>query len=531
MPWGILCAARDAGRQSPSMPHPFRRHVAGGVLALMAAALASGCGGCKPKPEGHRGPIVLITLDALRADAVGAFGGPPGLTPALDALAREATWAGPAISSSSWTVPAMASLFTGLQPWRTQNWHGEAAVLEPELVTLPEALKGLGFATSGFYSNVWLRPRWGYEAGFDSFRYFREGKRAEAKLARLGSPENGRDPGPQFVWTHIFPPHAPYVRHDALLGRLPAGHPPLPRRVNVLDLEPWFDPAVPMPDEKVRLFRAAYQLNVAWADQVLARLIAALKRSGKWDETLLVVTSDHGEEFKECGQVEHGGNLCRALIEVPLIVKLPKGWQGPPLAIAAGERPATLRVRATLVEAAGGKVDPSTAPSLFHAAEGGVLSELYLGNGVNRVSYVEGDRQLVWEGRFAAAESDYYRVHAIDLGGTPATPPQTSPEVMHERLEEAFAKTPPLTGAPGMPPTWSLHRWIAAAAGTSMSSTSEPLDDPAARDALARRLKAAWVAANGPESPPGTRKGGAPALTDEEEAEMQSIGYAAGNRR
>jgi hypothetical protein len=511
------------------MPQPgSRTRRAALAAALTAASLAAGCRGCRQEGTGHRGPVVLVTLDALRADAVGAFGGPPGLTPALDALAKEATWAGPAVSASGWTVPSMAALFTGLQPWRNQNWHGQAAVLNPELLTLPEAMRGRGYETTGFYSNVWLRPAFGYNAGFDTFRYFREGRRAEGKLAQIGAPgEGGAAAKPQFVWAHIFPPHAPYLRHDELLGRLPAGHPPLPRRVSVLDLEPWFDPAVSLPPELEATFRAAYQLNVAWADRQLGRLVEALRRSGKWDDTLLVVTSDHGEEFKECGQVEHGGSLCRVLVEVPLIIKLPKGWSGPPLAIAAGERPGTVRVRATILEAVGGKPETFTAPSLFHGGAGGVLSELYLGNGVNRVSYVEGDRQLIWEGRFAPPEPDYYANHTLDLGGTVPTPPSTPPEAMHARLDDAFSRTLPLTGRNDLPPSFSLWRWPAVAAGDGMRARPVPLDEPAAMEAMARRLRQAWVAANGPERPPGTRNAKNPDLTPEEEAEIRALGYAA----
>ncbi|HEV8241267.1 MAG TPA: sulfatase [Thermoanaerobaculia bacterium] len=518
------------------MPHAHRRRLAGRALLLAAGAAAlaslSACSGCRGGGADHRGPIVLITIDALRADAVGVFGGPPKLTPALDALAREATWAGTAVAPSSWTVPSMASLFTGIQPWRNQNWHGDAAMLRPELVTIPEALKAQGFATSGFYTNAWLRPPFGYGAGFDTFKYFREGKRAEAVLARLGTPDAGQRAQPEFVWAHILPPHAPYVRRDALIGQLPDSPPPLPRRVSVLDLEPWFDPATPLPPEQARTLRAAYQLNVAWADHLVGRLLAALRKSGQWDDTLLVVTADHGEEFKECGQIEHGGNLCRSLVEVPLLVKLPKNWQGPPLALRRGDRPGTVRVRATLIEAAGGKSEPTTAPSLFHEDTGGVLSELYLGNGVNRISYVEDDRQLLWESHFAAPDADYFRVHTLDIGGVPAVAPRSTPDDLHARFEEAFGRTLPLTGRTELPPTLTLWQWTAPPPGSPpMTNVAVRVDDSAATDAMARRLKTAWVAANGAEAAPGKREGGRPQLTPEEEAEMKALGYAGGRKQ
>jgi hypothetical protein len=191
-----------------------------------------------------------------------------------------------------------------------------------------------------------------------------------------------------------------------------------------------------------------------------------------------------------------------------------------------------VRLRATLIEAAGGEPEADTAPSLFHEAPAGVLSELYLGNGVNRYSFVEGGRQLLWESRFAPDEPDYFRVHTLDLGGRPATPPATSPEALHARLEAAFGKVPPLTGRRETPPALSLWSWPAAPAGAPpMTSPSVRLDDPAATASLARRLRAAWLAANGGEAPPSELAAGTqPKLTPEEEAEIRALGYAAGRR-
>jgi hypothetical protein len=261
-----------------------------------------------------------------------------------------------------------------------------------------------------------------------------------------------------------------------------------------------------------------YRFNVAWADQLVGRLVAALRASGQWDRTLLVVTADHGEEFEEHGQSGHGGNLGRPLVEVPLIVKLPRDWPGPPLTLAAGARPATARLRATLVEAAGGVAEQGTAPSLFHAAPEGVLSELYLGNGVNRVSWVEGDLQLLWESRFAPPQPDYYRARLVSLGAAPPSPPPLPLAELTRRLEEAFAAVPPLAGRPDEPPVLALWRWTAGGV--------EPLDDARRRRELAGRLRAAWTAANGPDRARGKARGPGRELTPEEEAEMKALGYA-----
>lgn len=460
-----------------------------------------------PGHQAHQGPIVLITIDALRADVVGALGGPPKLTPNLDRLASEATWAGRAVSPSSWTVPSMGSLFTGLQPWSTQSWSGDRAVLQDRLVTLPEALKARGYRTSAFRSNHWLQQEYGYGQGFDSFRYLREGKRAESELAALKG-------GADFIWVHILPPHAPYVRRDPLLKQLPGAPEGLPQKVRPLDLEPYFDPDVPLPPEQAKVFKAMYELNAAWADAMLGRMLESLRRSGQWDRTLLVVTADHGEEFGECGQIAHGGNLCRQLVEVPLMVKLPKG-SGRKLAI--GTHPGTIGVRAMLIEAAGGQPEPATAPSLFKKTDG-VLSELYLGNGVNRFSYVEGDLQVLWESRFSRPEPDYYRARFEGIGGKPEPPLKEPSKFVFARLEDAFSRTFPLAGAKSEAPQLSLWRWTAQG--------MERMDDPAETQRMARKLRAAWIAANGPEKAPGRSTVAQPKLTPEEEAEMRALGYA-----
>jgi hypothetical protein len=490
------------------------------TIALCGLTLA-GALACRqvPRPQApvHRGPIVLITIDALRADTVAAFGGPPKVMPALTALAKEATWAGRAVSPSSWTVPSMAAIFTGFQPWRARSWANDRAVLDERFVTLPESLKQAGYRTAGFRSNHWLEAQFGYGQGFDTFRYLREGKRAERYLSELKG-------GADFVWIHILPPHAPYLRRDPLIDRLDEVPPDLPREVKPLDLEPYFDPAVKLPADKERTFRAMYRLNAAYADQMLARLLASLRQSGQWGKTLLVVTADHGEEFGENGQIAHGGNLGHVLVEVPLVIKLPQGFRRQ-LAMPASTRVANVRVAPTLIEAAGGTPEPGTAPSLFQplsAATQGALSELYLGNGVNRFSLVEGDLQLLWESRFAPPEPDYYRARYAGIGGQPQ-PPLTQPvDAIFGRLAKAFADVLPLSGRRGDPPKLTLVRWTPAGV--------QPVNDPNEVNRMARQLKATWLADNGAEVPPGASTGKQPKMTPKDEEDLKALGYVAGGK-
>jgi arylsulfatase len=491
------------------MARPLRAALPCLLLAL------GGCGSPKAPPS-HDGPIVLITIDALRADVIGALGGPAGLTPNLDALANEADWVGRAISSSSWTVPAMASLWTGLQPYRHQNWGGEAAVLREELETLPEALAGAGYTTLGFHANRWLDRPFGWAQGFQTFVPLREGKRAARELEALA-------PGKTFLWAHVLPPHAPYVRRDSFAAQVPADYREgLPDRLTPLDLEPWFDPARRLSDEERRRAWGLYLYNVAYADQRAGQLLKALRRGAQWDRSLVVVTSDHGEEFGEMGQVLHGGNLGRALLEVPLLVKWPKG-RSRRLAPAGGPI-ATQRLWATLRDALGlaASADPAVAPSLLAPAEWPVLSELYGQNGTNQFSLRSGDRQLLWTSRFAPAEPDFYRARLASLGGAPQPPLREAAAAVFARLDAAFARTPPLGGGGGAAPALELRRWLEDGA-------TAPIDDPAERDAMARRLRALWIERNGEDSPP-RRDGGLPTgMTPEDREKLRALGYVAGD--
>lgn len=435
----------------------------------------------------HDGPIVLVTFDSLRADAVGGLAGEGGLTPNLDALIRQADWSGRAIASSSWGMPSMASLLTGLRPWQHRVLRAEDRIA-PALLTLPEALQARGYETFGFTGEPMYSKEAGFGQGFDLLTRLGKGTEAGEKLRSAGSAGGGR----RFVWVHFSEPQAPYYRRPKLAARLGLRGRDLPYRVLPHHLAPFFDPAVPLPPELERRFRTMYRLNVAWADDRLGKLLKELRASGQWDRTLLVVTSTHGEELGEKGQILNGGNLGRQLIEVPLVVKLPSE-SGRKIVALRNQRVATARLWATLVEAAGGEVPPAQSPSLFRPAPpDAVLSELYLVNGTNRFSLVQGDDQLLWETRFAPPEPEYYRARLalMNRGNARIARAEITerPGEIFRRLYAGFLDAPPLTGRMGAPrPRLTLERWE--------GSSSRPVSGPegARRKAeMARLLARTW---------------------------------------
>jgi arylsulfatase A-like enzyme len=443
-------------------------------LILLIVGMAS-CRGPAPPQEG---PIVLITFDSLRADVVGGLGGEQGLTPSFDALLKQADWGGRAIAPSSLGASSMASLFTGLRPWQHQVLR-EGDRLSRALLPLPEALQRLGYETNGFTGEPSYSKDGGYDQGFDRLEDLVKGVAAAQRLERIGG-------GRRFVWIHIPEPAAPYIHRQRFDDRIDTGRLDLPDRIQPNQLALYFDPDNPLPPAKRRLFWTLYRFNVAWADDRLGRLIQALRSSGEWDRTLLVVTSTHGEEIGEKGQTLSGGNLGRQLLEVPFAVKLPRGFR---LKIAEPRerRIAAARLWATLVEAAGGDVPPAVAPSLFHRDPKPVLSELYGLNGVSQFSLVDGDDQLLWESRFAPPEPDYYRARLAMMSRGNAEVARAElkvpPETILNRLRMEFAAVPPLRGTG--PPRLALERWEA-------DGGTQAFADPRRTAEMAQTLARIW---------------------------------------
>ena len=225
----------------------------------------------------------------------------------------------------------------------------------------------------------------------------------------------------------------------------------------------YFDPADPLPPARRRLFWAMYRFNVAWADDRLGRLIQALRSSGEWDRTLLVVTSTHGEEFGEKGQILNGGNLGRQLLEVPFAVKLPLGFRRK-IAEPPERRVAAARLWATLVEAAGGEVPPAVAPSLFRRAPARRALRALPGQRHQPASRSSTATTSSSGSRASRRrEPEYYlaRLAMMNRGNARIARAELAvpPEEILGRLRAAFAAAPPLSGDGA--PRLTLERWDA----------------------------------------------------------------------
>lgn len=265
---------------------------------------------------------MLIVIDALRRDHLGAYGYPRGTSPRIDTLAREgATF--PGLSPTSWTKPAVASILTGLHPLRHQAF-AESDAIPPEVPTLAEILKNSGFRTLGVASNAWLSQAWGFDRGFD--RYVPVWKVANQRFPK--SEEVNRQVRahldelrpPFFLFVHYLDPHQPYdpsLRWD--------GRPLSPEAAALRPLR-LDTPGHRSGDDTTRLMLLAQELydgEIRETDRCVGELLDLLGTRGLAESTLVVLTADHGEEFMEHGNVGHGKSLYREVTDVPLVFYLP----------------------------------------------------------------------------------------------------------------------------------------------------------------------------------------------------------------
>ena len=265
------------------------------------------------KPD--RPALVLVSIDCLRADHVGAYGYALPTTPEIDAVATEGTVFENAFSTAPWTLPSHMSMLTGLVP----SLHGATKweKLSSSVDYLPELLGRSGYRSAGIVSWVYLSQAYGFERGYDSYQVLDRPEAGDIVDRAIAELHRGRGQ-PQFLFAHLWDAHWPYMPNAedlALVGGRPR---------DISSLYEFIRDAAPTNDEReleeiVRL----YDAEIVFADRELGRLFREMKTLGLWENTLLVITSDHGEAFREHGHWQHSQTLYDELTRVPLIVKWP----------------------------------------------------------------------------------------------------------------------------------------------------------------------------------------------------------------
>ncbi len=309
-------------------------------IALLAAAL---CVGRRPE----RPNVLLVSIDSLRADHVGCYGYGRPTSPHLDKLASEGAVFLQAASPTSWTLPAHVSIFTGLEI----GAHGVASdgfALHRDIPTLPELLKKEGYVSGAVCTSPYLNPAFGFGRGFDYYHNtdadlpgYRDtilpdererdrvhaevtGGRVAALAARWLEENRGK---PFFLFLHFWDVHYDYTPpppYDRLFDPDYAG-PEYGR--NFINDERVH---AGMPRRELEHILALYDGEIAWTDHNLGTVIAKLQELGEYENTLIVVTADHGDEFFEHGGKGHRASLYDEVIMVPLVIR-PPGPAGPPV--------------------------------------------------------------------------------------------------------------------------------------------------------------------------------------------------------
>jgi arylsulfatase A-like enzyme len=290
--------------------------------------------------------VVICVIDAVRADHVGCYGYPRDTTPNIDRLAPQAVVFDNHFPQSPMTRMSTVSLLTGLYP-DTHLAYADR-VIPPDMFSLEKALQGAGFRTGLFSANVYASPKTGVGLDFEVAKTTHSefgattGNPEEPPLG-IGGPE-GKDsahwPGhvldlfsdwlrdarrSRFLaYIHIMPPHTPYAAPKEMKALFADSDPPDARTgpFPFPGLEPKMEKQDRLPlDQWVNL----YDANLRWADDAIGELVKTLSDAGVLDDTLLVVTSDHGEGFGEHGYLYHSFGVYDELLRAPFLIRFPKG--------------------------------------------------------------------------------------------------------------------------------------------------------------------------------------------------------------
>jgi choline-sulfatase len=341
---------------------------------VFPAALTLVCG-CSQRPAPAPLPhvatnVLIITIDTLRADRIGVYGAANVETRTMDRLAREGAWAPQSDAPVPLTRPSHVSLFTGRYPSEHGIRDNLSAPLNANVPLLASIFQQAGFATAAFIGSTVLDRQSGLARGFDVYsdRFAngadqRTGDAVTAEaIGWLRSP-----PKPKFfAWIHLYDPHAPYTPPEPYASRY-AGRP--------------------------------YDGEVAFCDELVGRVVTALGETGRLDNTLVIVTSDHGEALGEHGEDVHGYFVYEATLRVPLILRGPGVTPGTRLRTVAR----TIDLFPTILDLIGVSANqPASGRSLGPALRGDPLSDepAFAESLVPRLHYGWSDLRSVRDGRW-----------------------------------------------------------------------------------------------------------------------------------
>jgi len=404
--------------------------------------------GGTPRPSTPRPNVLIYLVDTLRADHLGLYGYPRPTSPRIDAFGADATVFRDAQAQTSWTRTAVASILTGLLP-QSHGVRDRADALAPPVATLAEILAAAGYRTAGIITNGNVEPAFGTGQGFELYDYLSESKERvefhqlsdrlnEAAFAWLESwrATPAPDRAPFFLYLHATDPHAPYTPPEPFRSRFAPGVDP--ERGHLDRVHAISAGSEPAPPGTAEAWRQLYDGEVAWNDHHFGELLDRLKALDLYDSTLIVLISDHGEEFYEHGGWEHGKTLYAEQLRIPLVIRLPGGG-------GAGREVADLAdqidVLPTILDHLG--IEPP-AP-----VDGRSLLPLLRGNSAGtrpaepsfaelRLDVKEIESAVAGGWKLILDDSEYQRAGPVELFHVADDPGETRNLHPHHPLEEGF---------------------------------------------------------------------------------------------
>lgn len=306
------------------------------LLALVCAASTFSCRRAKPKPN-----VVLIVIDTARQDHFSSYGYPRKVTPKLDDFAAESVRFENAVAASPWTLPSMASILTGLYPHKHQAGYAAKdektkqeglTYLSKSAITLTETLFQNDYQTVGWFQNPFVDPGFGLNRGFEFYDYF-PGDNLNVRAADqvidlamkwLGETRDKKKPF--FMVLHFFDPHLAYnPPNDFMMsfiygyqGKMTPPFNPSNDELNKLQA----GTLTPSPEDR-NFITGLYNGELAFVDYTVGRFFDFLKLNNLYDTSMIIVTSDHGEELWDHESFEHGHSMYQELLAVPLIIRFP----------------------------------------------------------------------------------------------------------------------------------------------------------------------------------------------------------------
>ena len=423
--------------------------------------------------------VILLVLDTVRKASMSLYGYGRPTTTALERWARRGVRFDHAITTASWTLPSHASMFNGRLP--SEMSAGWLTPLDETHPVLAERLKTDGYRTAGFVANLlYCNRSFGLDRGFIHYEDYRVSPgellinssigRALTEVRLLRSITGhydivGRKPGasitdrflawqaenrdrPYFAFLNYFDAHQPYLPPADLAGRFgPVDN----RNFGLLELRPYMgkieDAETALTPDQVRAEQNAYDATLAYLDREMDRLLSELERQGQLENTIVIITSDHGEQFMEHGLMDHGNSLYRFATEVPLLVI---GGPGVPAGTVVNRPVSLMDLPATVMDLTGarGSAFPGqTLRSVWNGTSDSarlVISETW-GPGSNRrfKSVIADDYHAIWS--IDSAELYRWSADPEEKDNLAPAPEGSSLSGLRRKLEAAL---PPGTRIP-----------------------------------------------------------------------------------